>query len=379
MFFDNITIIICVVLAILAILSSLSDTFFRKMPASVYKINNDTREPVSVIIVADNNADELNENLKFFLEQDYPTGFEIIVVVDRNEDGTSDVLQSFAGTPNLYTTFVPDSSRYMSRRKLAITLGVKAAKHEWILLTDATCRPASEKWISTMATGRDKNMNMVLGYSNYAEGTGHFKTFYRLHKEYALLHEAINGNAYGTDGNNLMFRKSMFMAGNGFQGNLKYLRGEYDFIVNKFAGQGGVDIEIAPESHMIERIPSKKEWHNRNVFYAETRRHLSRGMKHRFNFNLDMLSFNACYPAVACAAAYAVIFRNWIVLSVACLALLLPWIVRIMNARYAMGTLDTFIPLWKVIPFETRIIWHNLKTAISHKTADKYDFISHKS
>ena len=86
MFFFFITIIICVVLAILAILSSLSDTFFRKMPASVYKINNDTREPVSVIIVADNNAAELNENLKYFLAQDYQTGFEIIVVVDRNED-----------------------------------------------------------------------------------------------------------------------------------------------------------------------------------------------------------------------------------------------------------------------------------------------------
>ena len=236
MIVDNITIVICAVLIVLAVLSSLLDLFFKKIPTSGDEDGqgSDACQPVSVIIICDNNAEELRTNLPVFLEQDYPAGYELIVVIDKDEDGSGDVLKTFSSYPNLYTTFVPETSRYMSRRKLAITLGVKAAKNEWVLLTDATCRPASDKWISRMASGCSKNVDIVLGYSNYSCDDANFKVFYRFHREYALLREALGGTAYGMASNNLMFRKSMFMKGNGFQGNLKYLRGEYEFIANKY-------------------------------------------------------------------------------------------------------------------------------------------------
>ena len=306
----------------------------------------------------------MRTNLTAFLEQDYPAGYEVIVVIDKDEDGSGDVLKAYGSYPNLYTTFVPETSRYMSRRKLAITLGVKAAKNEWVLLTDATCRPASDKWISRMASGCSKNVDMVLGYSNYSFENADFKVFYRFHREYAFLRGALGGTAYGMAGNNLMFRKSMFMKGNGFQGNLKYLRGEYEFIANKYSRKDNVAIEIHPDSHLSDSPSSAKAWRNMNVFYAETRRRLKQGFRHKFMFNVDMISMHLCLLCSLGAAIWSAAYSHWL---------------RILNARRSMRAFGVDVSWWKIFPFELRIVWHNLRFAVIYVFADKYDFISHKS
>lgn len=381
MIFDTVTIVICAVLVVLALLSSFLDTFFRKVRAGGDGPSGPATpcRPVSVIVVADNNAEDLRANLDSLLSQDYEPGYEVIAVVDKDEDGTGDFLKAYGKRPNLYTTFVPDSSRYMSRRKLAITLGVKAAKNELILLTDATCRPVSDKWISVMASRLDEGTDIVMGYSNYIHEAGLFKVFYRFHCEYSNFREACNGAAYGMAGNNIMFRKDVFMAGNGFQGNLKYLRGEYVFLVNKYAGQGNAAVETSCEGRVEDRVPTRKEWHSVNLFYRETRRHLDRSFSHRLAFNLDMLSLYAGLVAGAGSAVYAVLTQMWLMLPFSAVALFLPVVVRLLNARRAMRLFGESVPLWKVFPFELRLVWHNLRYAISYRFTDKYEFTSHKS
>ena len=381
MIFDTVTIVICAVLVVLALLSSFLDTFFRKVRAGGDGPSGPATpcRPVSVIVVADNNAEDLRANLDSLLSQDYEPGYEVIAVVDKDEDGTGDFLKAYGKRPNLYTTFVPDSSRYMSRRKLAITLGVKAAKNELILLTDATCRPVSDKWISVMASRVDEGTDIVMGYSNYIHEAGLFKVFYRFHCEYSNFREACNGAAYGMAGNNIMFRKDVFMAGNGFQGNLKYLRGEYGFLVNKYAGHGNAAVETSCEGRVEDRVPTRKEWHSVNLFYRETRRHLDRSFSHRLAFNLDMLSLYAGLVAGAGSAVYAVLIQMWLMLPFSAVALFLPVVVRLLNARRAMRLFGESVPLWKVFPFELRLVWHNLRYAISYRFTDKYEFTSHKS
>lgn len=381
MIFDTVTIVFCAVLVVLALLSSFLDTFFRKVRAGGDGPSGPATpcRPVSVIVVADNNAEDLGANLDSLLSQDYEPGYEVIVVVDKDEDGTGDFLKAYGKRPNLYTTFVPDSSRYMSRRKLAITLGVKAAKNELILLTDATCRPVSDKWISVMASRLDEGTDIVMGYSNYIHEAGLFKVFYRFHCEYSNFREACNGAAYGMAGNNIMFRKDVFMAGNGFQGNLKYLRGEYGFLVNKYAGHGNAAVETSCEGRVEDRVPTRKEWHSVNLFYRETRRHLDRSFSHRLAFNLDMLSLYAGLVAGAGSAVYAVLTQMWLMLPFSAVALFLPVVVRLLNARRAMRLFGENVPLWKVFPFELRLVWHNLRYAISYRFTDKYEFTSHKS
>ena len=382
MIFDTITMTVCTVLVVLASASILADTFFKKIRTDKNDCNISDKEQyptVSVVIVADNTADELKKNLPVFLSQDYHANYEVIVAVEKDEDGTEDILKEFANYPNLYATFVPDSSRYMSRRKLAITLGVKAASNEWILLTDATCRPASSEWINRMARNCSKDTNMVIGYGNYDSETGVSKTFYRFHQEYAQLLEASHGHAYSTSGKNLMFRKSMFMSGYGFQGNLKYIRGEYDFLVNKYATNGIIRIETNPSSFIIDKAPSKKEWRNMNVFYHETSRHLSRSFIHKSRFYLDMLAFHLCLLASLTSIIYSIGTQCWGVLILSVLALLLPCFSRTYHATKAIRLFNMAIPKWKVLPLEFYLVWTNLKYSIIHKFSDKYTFISHKS
>lgn len=379
MIFDSLTIIACTVLVVLALLSSLLDVLFKKLPVEgTYDIGG-KREPISVVIIADNNARELKTHLPSVLSQDYPAGYEVIVVVVKDEDGTADVLKTFKDANNLYVTFVPDSSRYMSRRKLAVTLGVKAAKSGWVLLTDASCCPATDKWIASMSEHCKAGTDMVIGNSNFAGDTGKFKIFSRFHGEYLMMREAASGMAYGTLGCNMMFRKSVFMDGNGYQGNLKYLRGEFCFLVNKYAKCGSVAVNTAAEALLIEDSPTRKCWHGRNIFYRETRRHLKRSFRHRAMFNADMATLHLSLLSVIGSAVWALLSLRWIVLPVSAVALIAPWTVRTISARHAMSRMCVSVPAYKVVPFELRLIWHNLKYLIAYKAADKYDFISHKS
>lgn len=376
---DNITIVICIILVVCAVCSSLFDTFFRKLSNEEETDGVEEHKPVSVIIISDNNGSELNNNLKHFLSQDYPAGYEVIVVVSRDEDGTSDVLNSYSKYQNLYTTFVPDTSRYMSRRKLAITLGVKAAKNDIILLTDAVCKPSSDKWIASMASKCKDGVNLVIGYSNYSDDTSKFKIFCRLHREYAFMYEASKGIAYSTCGNNLLFKKSVFMEARGFQGNLKYVRGEYDFLVNKYSDFGNTAIAISPDCTLIEETPSRKAWKNKNMFYVETKKHLLRSFKHRIIFNMDMLFLYICILLAILSVLYSVLFSKFLIIPFSFIALVVPFIFRIINAKRVMGLFNTHVSLWKVIPFEFALVWHNMKSVLRYRMSDKYEYISHKS
>ncbi|MCD8203006.1 MAG: glycosyltransferase [Prevotella sp.] len=381
MFFDflfsnELSLIICAILIVLALLSCFADSFFRKIHENEYR--NEELLPVSVIIVSDNNALELKKNLPVFLSQDYPQGYEVIVVVCKDEDGTEDVIKTFGEHENLHVTFVPKSARYMSTHKLAITLGVKAAKNEWILLTDADCLPVSDKWIATMASNCASDRNLVFGYSNYNEDTSSFKRFFRLHCEYSNMRQASKSYGYGMFGSNLMFRKSMFMDDKGFQGNLKYARGEYYFLVNKYGDEEVIAVDLTPESYIEEEKPTKKEWRNKNVFYMETRKHLNHRLRHRFVFNLDMLSLHLCFWLSIAAFIYAVLTLDYIIIAGAVIAIICPLIVRTVTASRAFRLFNANIPLICVIPFEFHLVFHNLKYKLKYKFADKTAFICHK-
>lgn len=374
---DNVCIVVCATLSVISLVSVLADTFFRKIRISASKVDN-IQKPVSVVIVSDNNATELRNNLAAFLSQDYPSGYEVIIAVCKDEDGTKDVLKSFSDFKNLYSTFVPDTSRYVSRHKLAITLGVKASKNEHVLITDARCCPASDKWISHMMSSCDEDTDMVLGVTVYDDNTKPFRRFVQTHKQYAMLREASAGAVYALWGNNMMIRKSLFMRNAGFQNNLKYLRGEYDFIVNSYSTDADVAVNVSSGGQLIESEPSHKEWQNKNMYYMETRRHLSGSFAHRAKFNTDMLSLYLSLLLSLLAIVCYVLFERWIYLPVAVLTLIVTIVFRIKAAKAALSAMSSAISLWKIVPFEMYMALLNLVYLIRYRMSDKIEFISHK-
>ena len=197
--------------------------------------------PVSIILTPHDEAELLETNLPLLLNQDYCADYQVIVVIDQDGHDTEDAikriqhqLDEHPGHASLYMTYIPESSRYMSRKKLAITLGVKAARTEWVLLTEAYTAPASTLWLRTMTAHCNDYTQMVIGYGAYADEASSFKRFERLNMAYYLMREDAHGKAYRTQSHNLLMRKSAFMAQEGFRGSLNLIRGEYDYLVNKF-------------------------------------------------------------------------------------------------------------------------------------------------
>lgn len=382
--FNNITIIVSVTVVVLAMVTPFINGFFRKpksLLASTDYANDQqkaTLPPVSIILTPNENAYELEQNLPMFLNQDYPAPFQIIVVTWKGDSETDDVLKRYEGNSHLYTTYIPDSSRYMSRKKLAITLGIKAAKTQWVMLTDITCTPASDQWLQTMASHCSDNIDIVAGYTAYDNATSDYKRFERLHTEMYLIREYLKTTPYRHNGNNLMFRKDMFINGDGYRGNLKYLRGEYDFIVNKYANSSNTTLVLTPQSWMIEQQPSAKTWKNKHLFYLENRKAMERSSRHRTLFNIDQIALHTTMTAIIAALVYSIFTQQWIVAIAAGVAFIITAIARTIIGYKALKMFQEDISPIKVFPFDIAILWHNIGYTIKHATAQKTDFISHK-
>ena len=178
---ENLTIVVCAVVIILSFLTPLLNPFFRRPSSGNCEMNSIDNVPkLSVIIIARGKAKLLDENLPLFLTQDYPSEYEVIVVTDENDTDSEDILKKYSGNCRLYTTFTPDTSRYMGTRKLAVTLGVKAARHEWVVLTNIECRPISDEWLMHVGKSCKEDKNLILGYVKLSDDTKPYFRFQRV-------------------------------------------------------------------------------------------------------------------------------------------------------------------------------------------------------
>ena len=199
--------------------------------------NQSTLPKVSVVVCAHNERENLENYLHTLLSQDYPE-YEVIVVDDESEDNSLIVLEQYARQyPNFYHTFVPQGARVISSKKLALTIGIKAAHYDYILLTDADCRPESRNWIREMMKGYDhESTEMVIGFSPYFERETLLSgliSYDTLFNGLQYMGMARAGHPYMGVGRNLSYRRSTFFNNQGFQGLLDVRAGDDDLFVNK--------------------------------------------------------------------------------------------------------------------------------------------------
>ncbi len=288
--------------------------------------------PLSVILPACDEAESLRETLPAILEQDYPL-FEVIVINDASTDETEEVLAEFEKKyPNLYHSFTPDSARYISHKKLALTLGIKASKYEWLVFTETDCTPASGQWLRLMARNFTPQTQIVLGHIGYKRPEG------RAHKEIALdmlfrsmryLGFALSGKPYMGIGRNMAYRKELFFKQKGFSAHLNLRRGEDDLFVNQTATGENTRVETDREASVLRRpVNDRKEWKEETMSYAVTSRYY-RGPQ-RYLCGLETTSRLLLYGACAAGIAYGAIQRHWI----AAATFLLAW-----SLRYAIQAL----------------------------------------
>lgn len=391
MIIDNFTIILSCAIIVVALLTSvLTNPFFRKFcereMGNTDVADNDGNEKetaddkpkVSVVIISNGTAEQMDQHLPVLLTQDYAPGYEVVVVAVKGDSATEDVLKRYASNPHLYTTFVPGRSLFMSRAKLALTIGVKAAHNEWVLVADSRHVPQSDEWIKTMATHCDDSTDMIMGYTGYDDATTSYRRFERLREQTYFLRRAFRNEALCTKGANLMFRKSRFIQGDGYRGNLQYIQGEYDFLINKYGAQAATAVEIRPDAWLIEDEPSLTTWRNEHISFINYRSCLNGIASHRALHIADTLALHLTLLACIALIGLATLWHNWIVLGSAAAALILTFVLRAVLAGKVIRRFNADISAWKAPFMELRCFWTGLFYSVMYLMADKHGFTSHK-
>ncbi len=260
--------------------------------AQVEDLAEQAGQPLSVVICARNESENLLQNLPLVLEQDYPD-FEVIVVNDRSWDRTPDVLEEFAKQyAHLKIVTVADGEKFLAGKKFAVTMGIKAASNEWLVFTDADCLPASTQWLKGMQPSSNEKIEIVLGYSPYLRKKGLLNSLIRYETFFTAvnyLSYAINGMPYMGVGRNLAYKKSLFFKTKGFASHMHIPSGDDDLFVNANAHVHNTEIRINPETHVWS---APKE--SLIAYLRQKKRHIGAGRlyqsKHKFILSAQIIS-----------------------------------------------------------------------------------------
>lgn len=283
----------------------------------------DSSPPVSVIICAQNEAHNLERFLPSVLKQDYPN-YQVVVVNDCSDDNSEDVLEKFKKEhSHLYYTTVKKDPIYRHGKKLAISLGIKAAKHEHLVFIDADCYPSSDNWLAHMAQHFSDKTSIVLGVSPYEQSKGllgQIVGYETLQTAMLYTSSALRQKAYMGVGRNMAYTKQLFHDNKGFSGHTHLLSGDDDLFVNKAATKDNVAVELSSDA-LVYTLPPKywSEWLKQKRRHMSTGKYYKKRQKLRFTMEAVM---NVLY--------YVLLFSLLGLLSVP-LALLVAYIIRYVN------------------------------------------------
>lgn len=300
--------------------------------------------PLTVIICAHNEQDNLREFLPSILKQDYPD-FEVIVVNDFSTDDTPWILQEFTDQyPHLKIVDIKEHIRLKHGKKFAVSMGIKASKHQTLVFTDADCAPQSDQWLKEIAAAFRPETEIVLGYSPYFKKKSLLNLLIRFetsHTAMSYLSYALRGNAYMGVGRNMAYKKELFFRNKGFAAHMHIKSGDDDLFVNQNANATNVNIALTPES-IVYSAP-KTTWKS---YYKQKARHSGASTiykkRHQRMLATQLLSAALFYVAlIAVAIAFPIYW--YIPLAAYFLRLVAQWTI--------------FTPIYKKLEVKELIWW----------------------
>lgn len=298
--------------------------YYRKPYSVACKREKNSNKPfcrkpkVSVIIASENAADELAENLPVILTQDYPD-FEVIVVNNGSTDESETLLQSLQlKHPHLYITYLPYSNDItFGRRKLALTIGIKAAKGEALLFTEPYSKPVSDQWISSMMEELPDGKDVVLGYSFYSRTKTFFNRIARFDNHLfsmQYISMALKSRPFTGIYRNLAFRKHLFFDNKGFAAFLNLENGE-DVFINQIITDTNTSVALSSDSFMESSNDRFSLWKQVKKSYSITKKYFKR--KTPINlFALEAATRYLFYLMLVALVVYSAIFFHWTLLGI---------------------------------------------------------------
>lgn len=268
------------------------------------------QHPVSVVICARDEDENIARNLPGVLVQKYPSTHEVIVVNDNSVDDSKYILEELQKTFKfLQIVDLKQEAKLISGKKYPLSVGIKEAKHEIVLLTDADCVPASEFWIQKMQDAYVNGTEIVIGYGAYNKRPGllnkliRFETF---HSALQYLSFALAGTPYMGVGRNLSYKKDVFLRNKGFSSINHIPGGDDDLFINKVATRRNTAVVLDKDAITLSQ-PKRRfsDWWRQKTRHYSTARYYKKG--NRFLLALYSLSQFLFYPLFI----VSILFYNW--------------------------------------------------------------------
>lgn len=287
---------------------------------------------ISVIITSKNDSEELERNLPFVMNQDYPK-FEVIVVNSGSTDDTDVIIKAAEQKySQLYHTFIPAGADEINEKKLAITLGVKAAKHDIVLFTEAYCRPASEKWIREFGLEFLKGKDIILGYSRILFRKkirfNRFISYDNLIHHLKFLSLTLYKKPFMGIGRNMAYKKEIFFTNKGFSSVLGIDGGEDDLFLNYISTKKNTGVVLSKESITeTDSVDSFSTWKSIKSKYIYTKQFY----KGPANFIFGLGNFTKYFFDFTCllSIAISILYSNYILLGLSIILHLIRFIVQL--------------------------------------------------
>ncbi|MFM1753971.1 MAG: hypothetical protein RLZZ236_910 [Bacteroidota bacterium] len=215
------------------------------------------RIPISVIVCAKNEEENVVKYVPLLAEQNYPD-FEIVLIDDASTDNTLEIFEQFEKQySNIRLVKVENNEAFWGNKKYALTLGIKAAKKEYLLFTDADCYPTSKDWITAMSSQFTLQKTIVLGYGKYEKIANSFLNkiirFENVLNTIQFLSWAKLGQPYMGTGRNMAYKKEEFFNVNGFIDHMQIRTGDDELFINQAAKGKNTTIAFTPESFSISK------------------------------------------------------------------------------------------------------------------------------
>ena len=236
--------------------------------------------PVSIVLLMENSNYDLFRFLPDIFEQEYPE-FEVIIVTDGiSMEDENELIRFKNRYSNLYTTHVPEDTKNISRKKLALSLGIKAAKYDKILFTETDCRIRSKNWIFLMTRHFSDKKSIVLGFSAIENTNNLSQKFIALDYFFSnlqMISLALFNRPYTGNGRNMAYSKEHFIEQKGFIKYRSLQQGADDLFINEIATKENTSVELSPESVTLSEVNDLHEWKQQKLDRTTTERFYKRG------------------------------------------------------------------------------------------------------
>ena len=306
---------------------------FRRFAFSKSEKNTLKNVPISVIVCAKNEEENVKKYLPLLLNQNYPL-FEVVLIDDSSFDHTLDIFEDFAKNhSNIKLVKIQNNEAFWGNKKYALTLGIKAAKNEYLVFIDADCYPNSTEWLANIASKFSKDKTIVLGYGGYEKVKGSFLNYII---RYETLLSAIQyfswaklGKPYMGVGRNMAYKREEFFKVNGFINHIKIRSGDDDLFINEAATSKNTTTIYTPESFTYSKPKyTFKEW------FTQKRRHINTANYYKFFDKLQLSIFYTSQLLFLILALILIIIQYQIywVLFLLGLRYLFSWIIIIFSS-----------------------------------------------